>query len=749
MSILLLLLLTTPLSNADSVDESIVRDCFVNQTIECFPSQKSQNKSTCQKYCKKKMKLTEIGSQINSNHKEWTEYECSWYFYSTPAVDQENKYLYLKMNQFFLNPQFDYIYIFNGTSSNSPLIAALTGEIKNNTVFILRHLNVNPTIYILFKRNSNRQSSVSNFSIEYLLSSDEINQTLFTSSKSSEYSTPQLFPNCIQNRIDRTYDYNLDTLNSKRALHSIILINQTKFFIIGGYSFDFLTLAMNEFYELDEYMNNDFNFIISYDLINDKLEKLVVNKNISTPLKRYSFSSIYDPASQRIIIFGGLLINTVFNQSIKNVNKESLNVDYILTLDNPSYRHISDEIWSFDLNAKKWSLLNNLFSNTSERVPIGVCGHSSILYRDTMLTFFGFSRFFGSLTLIQEFNLTSNTWSIRNLTNVPLFDELKSNFPIGFRHTSVLDERTNLIYIYGGLIVSESYFEEEIPIVSRFLLVYNPDSHSMKQLKESSIASFAHSASIFADCIYFFAGSVLNSSTGLIRTSKRIRIYNISENNWYNDGPTDSYSSLMTNKDRYGHVSIVLNSSFCIQGGFNGIFLNDLFCLNLSCFNSSRNESAMTTSSHSVHMDATFLQFYPNCGLYIECYSCQFNPNCIWYQDQCVASSVFQVTNGQNSDIQYLVEKKTCKKLCYKEQSCLNCTQNSECMWCDHNNICLQKEQFKLIYTFGQCFGMYIYILNGVRVCKRRIALNFVPICKWDKRRRGGAGKLRFIATQL
>lgn len=715
----ILVLLTLTTTTTTTIADESVRECFINQTRKCFPLN-CQNDLTpnclSQKSCKKKQKLENIGNQVNSKIDVWTEYECSWYFHTPNTSNTENKYLYLKMDKFFLNPQFDFIYIFNGTSSNAPLIAALTGEIKNNTVYILKNLYVNPSIYILFKRNSNRQSSFSSFSIEYFMSNEQINQTLFISSKSAEYSTPQLFPNCLNNRIDSTYDYNKDSLNSKRALHSAHLINQTKLYVIGGYSFDFLTMVMNDFYNNDENIDDDFNFIISYDLNNDKISSDFnnYNGNYSAPLKRYSFSSIYDPVSQRIIIYGGLLINSVFNQT-KNDKVHSMTVDYIISLDNPAYRHISDEVWSFNLNTKVWNLLNNNLKNTSERMPIAVCGHSSILYKDTMLTFFGFSRFYGFLTLIQEFNLTSNKWLIRNLTNIPVFEELKANFPIGFRHSSVIDEKTSLIYLYGGLIVSESYYEDETPIVSRYLFVYNPELCSMKKLQESRIASFAQSANINADCIYFFGGSLFNSSSGLIRTSKRIRIYNITENVWYNDEEIDKYSNMMTNKDRYGHVSLIFNSNLCIQGGFDGIFLDDIFCINLTCFDSYGNNNSNPITAQLV-MNSTSLVFYSDCALYIECYSCQYNPNCFWYQDQCVAASVFQVTIVQTNEVEYFNERKTCKKLCFKEESCMNCTKYSECMWCEHNNICLQKEQFKLIYTFGQCFEY----INETNKCKTR-----------------------------
>ena len=726
----LILVITTKASNSglytfnNNQDGSYIQACFINQTRECFnstcqnsPSSSSSPGCFSKTLCKKKQQLFDLGNKLSSNSDSLTEYECSWYL---NAPTYSYKYLYLKVNKFFLKSQVDFFYIFNGTSYISPLTAAITGEIADNTILIFTNMNSYPSIYILFKCKSSLQTA--NFSIEYYFSNEEISQTLFTSSIAASATTP-INSECIQPITDSSYDYKADVLNSKRASHRIHLLNKTELFIFGGYSFDFYTQLMNDVYDQYSYVDKDFNFINYFNLKERKLRE-VNNKNTTThgPLRRYEFSTIYDATNSRIIMFGGILIGSFLNGSNKSKKNydddDSMIMKYILSLNNPAFRYISDEIWSFDLNKKTWKLIDSINASSSESVPIAVCGHSSILFKDTMLTFFGFSRYYGFLPLIQEFNMTSNIWSIRNFTNIQLFDE---HFPIGFKHSSVLDETTNLIYIYGGLIIKD-YIEDQTPTISNCLLVYNPQTNSIKLLQESYFPSYAHSANIFGDSIYVFGGIAINKTTGLAKMTKRIRIYNISENIWYNEGNSDAFSSLVKNKGRYSHSSFIFNSSLCIHGGFNGFFLNDLFCIDFKCLNadisSNRNSTSTNLSNVNGAMIATILE-YKNCYLYNDCFSCQFNPLCMWYQDQCFSISSFEITNGQNNDVKYLFEKKTCRILCFKLDSCDNCTQSPECMWCLNTNLCLHRDQFNLIYSFGQC----IEYINETNKCRKNDAI--------------------------
>ncbi len=706
-----------------SIDEISIRNCFINQTNDCFETTTtcpSTNNPDCTiyKYCKKKLEIYNTFSSQLNNMDDKNENECSWFLNTKKESNIKNQDMYLKFNKFSINYQFDYIYIFNGTSTNNALLAALSGVIRENTILILNNINQSPSIYILFQSKSINDSILPSFSIDYYITSEYIDQNSLESSISSSISTP-LHSTCITYETDNSYDYKIDVFNLKRALHSVHLINQTYLYILGGYSYTFLTRFMTDYYKSIFVLDKNFNFILDYDLTKKKFtdydvslddnEMFFGNDSYIRPLNRYSFSTVYDPINNRILMFGGLLLNTLFNDITTTIKYDSDTINYLLKINQTSFHHITDELWSFNLATKNWTLIDNIIAPSSERLPIGVCGHSSLLYKDVMFTFFGFSRYYGQLTLIQEFNLTSNQWYIRNLTNIPSISYFKSKFPIGYKHTSVLDENTNLIYIFGGLIIGEEYFDEQKPLISSYLYEYNPITHEMRVLKESKLPSYMHSANIYKDIMYIFGGLVLSPSNGLFKATKRIRFYNITENQWYNDDSIDIYDDLMTNKERYSHTAFIYNDSrLCIHGGFNNIFLNDLFCIDFECIkldnnnnNNNSNQNDIIIGNNDI-MLAKLLEF-KKCDYYLDCYSCQYNPKCIWYENQCLYLYMFELKNDKKEVIDYLYEKKTCRKLCFKFQSCENCTLNSECIWCANTNLCLQKEQFKVIYSFGQC----------------------------------------------
>jgi hypothetical protein len=105
------------------------------------------------------------------------------------------------------------------------------------------------------------------------------------------------------------------------------------------------------------------------------------------------------------------------------------------------------------------------------------------------------------------------------------------------------------------------YFDEQKSLISSYLYEYNPTTHLMRTLKESKLPSYMHSAKIYKDIMYIFGGLVLSLNNGLFKATKRIRFYNITENQWYNDDVTDINGDLMKNKERYSHSSFNYNDS--------------------------------------------------------------------------------------------------------------------------------------------------------------------------------------------
>ena len=87
-------------------------------------------------------------------------------------------------------------------------------------------------------------------------------------------------------------------------------------------------------------------------------------------------------------------------------------------LSKPSSKHVTNELWQYDLVRNRWTLLNYDASESAHDehmknyiLPVAVGGHSMCLNKhnethSSLLIFFGFSEYYGStLNIIQEYNL--------------------------------------------------------------------------------------------------------------------------------------------------------------------------------------------------------------------------------------------------------------------------------------------------------------------------------------------------------
>jgi hypothetical protein len=144
-----------------------------------------------------------------------------------------------------------------------------------------------------------------------------------------------------------------------------------------------------------------------------------------------------------------------------------------------STKETSNELWSLNLLTNKWTLISNEVSSGSSAsrqtppsssrsttfkhyvLPIGVSGHTMHLLRNvqdntTLISvFFGYSEYYGAnLNLVQEYNIEARTWTYRNVYSVN----------IGYGHTSTFNPINNMIYFYGGLLLTSSMPSSYDPI---------------------------------------------------------------------------------------------------------------------------------------------------------------------------------------------------------------------------------------------------------------------------------------------
>ena len=104
---------------------------------------------------------------------------------------------------------------------------------------------------------------------------------------------------------------------------------------------------------------------------------------------------------------------------------------------NLNNRQITNELWRFNIDTRKWRLINPNDSTSADSkeafknyvLPVAVAGHSSVLINNqlknssSLFVFFGYSEYYGAtLNLIQEYELGLTFF---NYFMIKLFKEKK------------------------------------------------------------------------------------------------------------------------------------------------------------------------------------------------------------------------------------------------------------------------------------------------------------------------------------
>ncbi|XP_017143549.1 attractin-like protein 1 [Drosophila miranda] len=241
---------------------------------------------------------------------------------------------------------------------------------------------------------------------------------------------------------------------------------------------------------------------------------------------------------------------------------------------------ISNELWAFDVSAKTWENITvrtdacNVTTGPSGMCgPLHVVGHTATLvpgFGDKnnyqyMVVIFGHSPHYGYLNTVQEFNFGSREWRIVQT----------SGFVVkgGYGHSAAYDFLTEKVYVYGG-IVSES---ESSQVLSSRLYAYEPSTRIWSLLSSAPSARLLHTANfVNHGLMMVFGGNTHNdtsTSYGAKCYSKDLLVYDVYCDSWhFHQMP----SYLQADLARFGHSSVVFEDALYIYGGFNGQLLNDI-----------------------------------------------------------------------------------------------------------------------------------------------------------------------------
>lgn len=187
-------------------------------------------------------------------------------------------------------------------------------------------------------------------------------------------------------------EYSLPKL--PRASHKTV-IHDNKMWIVGGYVFN----------------HSDSQKVLAYDLISE--EWLPLANTVNSVEMRYGHSLALH--EDDIYMYGGKIDAT---------------------------GNVTSQLWVFHIPTQTWAQVT-----PQAKEQYAVVGHSAHIVTGpgdsaVMLVIFGHCPLYGYISNVQEYNLTTNTWSILQTSGALVQG--------GYGHSSVYDTHTRSIYIHGG-----------------------------------------------------------------------------------------------------------------------------------------------------------------------------------------------------------------------------------------------------------------------------------------------------------
>ncbi|XP_074640642.1 attractin-like protein 1 [Tubulanus polymorphus] len=611
--------------------------------------------------------------------------KCTWLIESGIV----NSTIHLKFNHFATECAWDHLFIYDGNSVYSPLIAAYSGLLKkqrgNETLPVIT--TNSGSVYLYFY--SDAAYNMSGFNISYIVDSCANNCSGHGTCSNKQCQCDSMWtgsscdvpvcPNnctgaqhgtCNTNKQqcdcspDFTgYDCSIPTREGSWSVVKNIhppegsashrsIVYQSWMYVFGGYTFQ----------EHQKLQVNRLNFV------NHVWENLA-SKEVNWPASRYGHTVVLN--QKMVYMYGG------------NINGD-----------------ITNELWRFDLVSNTWMKLN---SSSGNDLPIAVAGHTAHLIGNAMIVIFGHSHIYGYTNLVQEFNIDRGNWSLA-VTNGAIVKG-------GYGHSSVYDAVTGSILVHGGYhsLTATSYY------LSDTLYSYKHISNTWRIMRSSGQYRYLHTASIISGLMLVFGGNTHNdtsTSYGAKCYSLDFLAYDTKCDKWFQlDKP-----HLLNNIARYGHSSIVYKNEMYIYGGFDSQMRSDL------------------------------LRFTPGkCSRYGDKLSClSANPGvlCVWTGQGCVLKEKSSELRAMKS-IQNVEERKCLNDLvlsqgrlvCTMQTSCPNCLFNSiDCHWCkDHclykHETCVQENE--TVYNGSMCPKRHSYpcrIAHTCQICHKKQG------CIWHKK---------------
>lgn len=665
--------------------------------------------------CKGRLKLNGTRGYITDGPGYYqTNLQCIWLIDS----GRNNSTIRIQFHQFNTECNYDFLYIFDGDSIYSPLVAALSGDMKDFS------------------------NTVVEANFQDLISSNENHQTNFTSITSPINQGVHAKGAAIQSTPSESRSFEFKTSSGKAFIyfHSDTAQSMPGFYMT--YSIDSCPLDCSNRGECD-YTNLICRCNSGY--FGDGCQHVLCPNNCTSPLhgtcdkekscichKDFTGHDCSKRASQQswvtmadsekkapprafhqvsivdniMWVFGGrshVLSDTnmgilrhkktqiIFSFDLEkktwtdNITEGVTGEDHLAELSGHSIATHGNKVFIYGGMAMNNSILNALsvfdtrthalisiangkkMKNQEEEflAPLAVVGHSANIIDGYMYVFLGYNPLYGYLNFAQKLNLANNSWSI--------IERRGSSISGCIGHTSTFDPPSRLVYIYGG----------HNALRSNKLYSFDPRREIWTFLQAAPSHRYYHSSLIMNGQLLILGGNSYNTShqsdqcfqqTYLIydlRCSEHLMNGLEHKNFTSNSGcGRKCWSSIEDNEPsilkRHGHTVVAYdNRELILFGGFNGILMNDIrYMMISSCSN-------FTTES--------------------ECNKLKPALNCFWdvFNLTCKDSAVREAqveTYTQNCTAN---EVKALQAACEARGTCTDCLNtNFGCVWCGFISQC-------------------------------------------------------------
>lgn len=671
--------------------------------------------------CKGRLRLNDTRGTITDGFSYYEiNLQCSWLIDS----GRDNATIRIRFHQFNTECNYDYVYIFNGDSIFSPLIAALSGDMKDfGTILTWARHGDQINSLTDFNKNSTalkRQSILTNG-----LESQPL-EIEVKSSKAFIYfhsDTAQRMPGFYM-----TYSIDacpLDCSNRGECDLSSLICHCNQGSYGNGCQFSVCpnNCTTPENGHCDENLSSCVckKGFYGEDCSKDENEPhwLDLNDlNVDVPSRAFHQSVVVDglmwiiggrsdiASNSNTNIFRRMKTTVAFSYDL--VNKQWSNVsldgftgsDHLAEVSGHSVAAKGSKIFIYGGLAMNNTVLDTLSvldtkDNTIVQIssgkrprsslvdddftaPIAVAGHTANIIDSDMFIFFGYNPLYGYINEVQKFNLADNSWSIV---------ERKGSYVDGcIGHSSTFDPVSSLVFLYGG------HHSQR----SNTLYSFDPHTEVWTFLQSGPSQRYYHSSLIINQQLIIIGGNTFNfthQSDQCFQTSYLVydttcaksksetvlEKSNLTVGSNHNCGREcwrsfdDSEPGFLK---RYGHSVVNHNNSELVMfGGFNGVILNDFRYMKISTCDNFLNETS--------------------------CDKQQLGLSCRWNAIENKCQEILSSTSNSSSatiGFEPLTNRasnctknamKALQNLCESRETCSDCLHtNLGCVWCGFLSQC-------------------------------------------------------------